>query len=1163
MKKPLYKNYLSRIRDRLIVPQQDRSKITHVIHEIVVKLLVLGSILGSFGFVISILRYVEHGFHPIYLFQGAILCGLYILLIFRNKIPLQITALLLLLLVFILATVTLFFLGIVGSGVVKLSLFCILMSLVFGLRKGIYAFGLSLVLLGIFGFAFTKGFISFSFSDMASYTTSFSAWLTVMGGFALVVGVVIISTNTVQNRLLFSLKQVHSSEEKYRVMFDEAPISLLVEDLSETKKEIEALRNQGVVDFKEYFKQNPHILKECLAKRKLIDLNSTAISLFEAEGKEETLKKQGILYKPQPAENFAESFLALVNGKEYHEAEYTILTYSDTEKSIRLRWHVPSEYRESWKRIVVSVLDITKQRKAEFNSAASEEKFVKAFETSSDIVTMTDLHTGKFIDVNDAFCTILGYNHHEVIGKTSMEFNLWQSTDQRVAAMKEIKEQGRCKNIELITKNRKGDTIYGLYSGVVINLTEGPVLLSIIKDITARKHSEGLLLIQKDISLAFAESNDIKQLMDTLIDTVLTVEGIDSAGVYLRNIKSGELKLIAHRGLSPQFIKSISFYTGDSPQAKLVVKGKAIHRFHLGLGVPMDDIRKKEGLQALSIIPIKYEGLVIAVLNLASHTNNEFSKLTQDTIESIGGMIGGVIVRVRAQSALRESEERYRHLVNMSPDAVVIVQDEQCKYVNRSFTEIFGYTVEEVEQGLSIYELVGDEYKNGTRQRIAARLAGQSISRMWEIDFVARDGSRIPCETSSVLIEHDGREAHLVNIRDIRERKKTQKEREELEQKLHQAEKMEAIGQLAGGIAHDFNNQLGGILGFADLLRTDSERGSTNEEYADRIITSVKRASDLTSQLLAFARKGKFTEAPVDIHRLIFEVVSLLRHSVDKKVNVIQHLNAPIATVLGDASQLQNAILNLGLNARDAMEGGGELLFSTENRSFDSELCEKIPFEIDPGDYLEISVSDTGCGMDEELKRRIFEPFFTTKEQGKGTGMGLAAVYGTIQNHSGAIDVQSDINTGTTFRVYLPLCESESDQTSPVDVQAREKHEAGGHILVVDDENVICEIATRILTSKGYTVSLCRDGQEAVELYTKEREKIDLVLLDLIMPVMNGKETFYALKKIDSDVKILLASGYSIDEDTQEMLDRGALGFLQKPFKRAKLLEKVREAMVI
>ena len=382
-----------------------------------------------------------------------------------------------------------------------------------------------------------------------------------------------------------------------------------------------------------------------------------------------------------------------------------------------------------------------------------------------------------------------------------------------------------------------------------------------------------------------------------------------------------------------------------------------------------------------------------------------------------------------------------------------------------------------------------------------------------------------------------------------------QEEKEALRDLLRHAEKMQAIGHLAGGIAHDFNNQLTGIVGYAELLRRGLPAGSPLFGHADRILLATKRAADLTSQLLAFARRGKYLEVPVDVHRTIREVVSLLEHSIDKRITIEADLGATAHVMKGDPSQVQSALLNLALNARDAMPQGGTLRFSTRLVDLDPDACARTGFDIEPGRYVQVGVADTGVGMDRSVRARIFEPFFTTKPLGKGTGMGLAAVYGTVESHRGAVTLESEPGKGTTFTLLLPL--SMDDEVDAERVAEPDKTDTRASVLIVDDEDMVREVTREMLAMLGYRVTECSDGLAALRMFRERSALFDLVILDLVMPSIGGFDLFMAMREIDPHVRVILASGFSLGGDAQRILDEGAKAFLQKPYRADELARTV------
>jgi CheY-like chemotaxis protein len=366
---------------------------------------------------------------------------------------------------------------------------------------------------------------------------------------------------------------------------------------------------------------------------------------------------------------------------------------------------------------------------------------------------------------------------------------------------------------------------------------------------------------------------------------------------------------------------------------------------------------------------------------------------------------------------------------------------------------------------------------------------------------------------------------------------------------------MEALGTLAGGIAHNFNNLLMGIMGNASLMLYETDRNSRNYERLENIERLVDSGSKLTRQLLGYAREGRYEVRPLSLNQLVKETSDTFG-TAKKEIRVHQELAEDLWGIKADQGQIEQALLNLYVNAADAMPAGGDLFVKTANVAYRDIRGKE--FRPRPGNYVMATVADTGVGMDKETRERIFDPFFTTKGLSKGTGLGLSSVYGTIKAHGGYIEVDSKKGKGTSFKIYLPAAEIELHK------EARSPEEAlrgAETVLLIDDEGMILGVGSEILEKMGYQTLLARGGKEAIEVYRNAREEIDIVILDMIMPDMGGKETYAALKKINPDIKVLLSSGYSIDGQASEILEQGCDGFIQKPFKIRQLSQKIREIL--
>jgi CheY-like chemotaxis protein len=366
---------------------------------------------------------------------------------------------------------------------------------------------------------------------------------------------------------------------------------------------------------------------------------------------------------------------------------------------------------------------------------------------------------------------------------------------------------------------------------------------------------------------------------------------------------------------------------------------------------------------------------------------------------------------------------------------------------------------------------------------------------------------------------------------------------------------MEAIGTLAGGIAHDFNNLLMGVLGYTSLMLLDSDQQSTNHERLKSIEHLVESGADLTKQLLGFARGGKYEVKPTDINELVRRTSEIFGRT-KKEITIHRNYQRNLYTADVDRGQIEQVLLNLFVNAWQAMPGGGDLYIETSNIILDETYTSL--HSVQSGNFVKISVTDTGTGMDQAIQRRIFEPFFTTKGMGLGTGLGLASAYGIIKNHGGIINVYSEVGKGTTFTMYLPSSAREVIEENIIHGEAKKRT---GTVLIVDDQDMILTVAKDMLKALGYQVYTAQGGKEALTIYNEKKIEIDIVILDMIMPSMSGGETFDKLRAINPHVKVVLSSGYSINGQASEIMQRGCNGFIQKPFNIQELSQKIQEVL--
>jgi PAS domain S-box-containing protein len=460
--------------------------------------------------------------------------------------------------------------------------------------------------------------------------------------------------------------------------------------------------------------------------------------------------------------------------------------------------------------------------------------------------------------------------------------------------------------------------------------------------------------------------------------------------------------------------------------------------------------------------------------------------------------------------ALRESEEKYRILVEHANDAIFIVQDETVKFPNPKMLEMMRYSTEELTN-TSFVNFIDPEYRDRVLNKYRKRLAGEKVPSTNSFRIKCKGGEKMRAQLNSVLVNWEGRPATLNFMRDITQERK-------LEAQLQKAQRMEAVGTLAGGIAHDFNNLLMGIQGNVTLMSVDADNSHPHFERIKNIEQHVQKGAGLTKQLLGFARGDKYEVNPTDLNDLIQKSSEMFART-KKEITIHRKFQKDIWTVEVDPTQIEQVLLNLYVNAWQAMPGKGKLFLETQNIILDENRTQ--PYQLTPGRYVKLSVTDTGIGMSKSLQERIFEPFFTTKGMGKGTGLGLASSYGIVKNHAGIIDVYSEIGEGTTFNIYLPSSEK---RIVKEDVFDRKILKGTETILLVDDEEIIVDIGRDIIESLGYEVLISRGGFEAIEVFSNNFYRIDMVVLDIIMPDMGGGDTYDMLKKIDPEVKFHLSS---------------------------------------
>jgi PAS domain S-box-containing protein len=520
---------------------------------------------------------------------------------------------------------------------------------------------------------------------------------------------------------------------------------------------------------------------------------------------------------------------------------------------------------------------------------------------------------------------------------------------------------------------------------------------------------------------------------------------------------------------------------------------------------------------------------------------------------AVSGLIGTILditEQEREEAELRQKTALLEAQVNASLDGIIIVDKGRKILQNQQVNDLLKiprHIAENDDDEVQVKWVKSlAKHPEEFCEKVAYMLAHPDKTMRDELEF--KDGTVLD-RYSSPVIGKDGKHyGRIWTFRDITECK-------HLESQLLQAQKMEAIGTLAGGVAHDFNNILTGIQGYTSLMMLELDTHHPHYERLKRIEEQIRSASGLAKQLLGFACGGRYEVRPINMNEIIRRSSPMFGRT-KKELTVHGKYEKDLWTVEVDRGQIEQVLLNLYVNAWHAMPEGGELYLETSNVAIDENYA--ALYVVPPGNYVRVCVADTGVGMEEETKKRIFDPFFTTKEMGRGTGLGLAMVYGIMKGHKGFVDVYSKPGHGTTFTLYLPASEKKALEERPAASKTLKGSET---ILLVDDEPAVLAVSKKILESLGYTVHGAGNGQEAIAFYREMKNDIDLVILDVIMPGLSGSEAFDRIRELNPSVKVILSSGYSLEGQAQQIMDRGCRGFIQKPFDIARLSRKVREVL--
>jgi PAS domain S-box-containing protein len=733
---------------------------------------------------------------------------------------------------------------------------------------------------------------------------------------------------------------------------------------------------------------------------------------------------------------------------------------------------------------------------------------------------------GFFLDVNQAFTEMLGFNKNEFMEMTFVDIT-YPEDRKKTLQLSNAVRHGDIDSYQTEKRylTKSGDFIWTTVSASVARDGNGDIQywLGFIEEITERKMAQRALT---------ESENRYRMLFEHAAE-----------GILVLDLTAGNF-----RYANPAICKMLG-YT-ESEFANMGVK-------HLYPRKDLKRVLRKFSAQtvgekrlAQNIPCLRKDGTLIYV-------NINSTRVVIDGIECNIGFFQDISKRVEAEEALRESEEKYRNILDNIEEGyfevdlggtLTFVNDAACKLMGCTSDELIGINNRQIT-GAATAKKMSKIFNRVFRTGRPAQIS--------DFEIITKNKSRKHLELSASIIRDSEQQPIGFRgvVRDVTQKIKSQKEKERLASQIQHAQKMESIGTLAGGIAHDFNNLLMGFQGNISLMLLDLNEDHPHCEYLKNMESYVLKGSELTRQILGFARRGKYQVKTTNVNDLLDRSADMFSRT-KRELTIHKKFQENMPPVDVDRGQLEQVLLNLFVNAWQAMPGGGDIFIETE-QIYLSEDYDK-PYEIVPGNYVRISVTDTGIGMEKDIQLRIFEPFFTTKAVGRGTGLGLASAYGIIKNHNGIINVYSEKGHGSAFKIYLPASEKKVPREKDLSQRLLKGSET---ILLVDDEEMVVDIGQEILEKLGYEVFTALSGAEAVRLAKQQKEKIDLVILDLIMPDMSGSKTFDLLKACRPDIKVLLSSGYSIDGQATEILNRGCDDFIQKPFNLKQLSRIVRKIL--
>ncbi|MCF8081370.1 MAG: PAS domain S-box protein [Desulfobacterales bacterium] len=927
-------------------------------------------------------------------------------------------------------------------------------------------------------------------------------------------------------KMLSAELRLRKSEARYRAAFENSPGPIWVEDFSEVKAALEEMHRSGVQDVMAHLETHPDFIHHCIQKVRILDMNQAAVDLHGAKNKAELMQSLSVIFSDESLPGLKDEILAIAEGKTDFQVQVSGRTVDGRPIDFIVRWSVLPGHEKSLDRVYVSATDVTEMNRVRNELAESEHRYRALVENANEAVLVVQNQRIRF--ANPAAEKIYGRSFDQM-HETSIGDMIHPEDRDKVLErhQRRIAGENPVSRYPLRMLCAEGKTRWMNISAARIQWNGKPSVVLIGSDITAVKKEQEELQKTKNL---------LEKVFNSLDEAVFL---IDPEG---RRIVACNPTVEAIFGYTPEDLIGRSSRLlhvdqahydrfGEESQAVLSENGKFHTKFRM---------RCKNGREII----------------------------TEHTISVVDEMLGwskGVISVVKditekeaAERALRDSEEKYRRLLQHANESVVVVQNGRIVFANSQMMKMSGYSHDEMLGDLYL-GYVDSEDVAYTESLITHLLKGRGIPKDVEFRMIDSEGNRRWIRANAVALEWHDQPAVMGLMTDITEQKRLLQKNKEMEAQIMQAQKMESIGVLAGGIAHDFNNLLSVILGFSRIVIDELPEKNKGRKDLKTVVAAAERASELVSQILTFSRRDEEDKQPLQVHLVLKEALKMLRSSIPAQIDIRQDIRTESAVEIAPG-RMHQVIMNIFTNAYQAMPpNGGKIRVVLDEADFGPSEAARLP-GLTPGRHVVLSISDNGSGIPPEVVDRIFDPYFTTKDVGRGTGLGLSMVHGIVKRAGGEVTVKSELGKGTRVKVFLPLWQGEPGKLPS---QEKKKTENGGseRLLVVDDERAVLRLLKISLESMGYRVSAHSRAREALAAIRNESSIFDAVITDLAMPEMTGKELAMAVKDIRPDLPVILCTGTQDVTAEQKSGEGNIRAIISKPFDKESMGKIVRGAL--